>query len=406
MEKSIVISKRALLFLVALAGFVATVVLAVVYFNANFNPDAAPSFCTSQQNPIINCDGVAKSPDAQFLGIPLAYWGMLYYVIVMVLLGTEKLKNIKFLSWMEVFKNPLSYIATLGCVSFVVSMICAYVSVVNLKMVCVLCVVTYFINFLIALMASELSNETFAVAFKRCVDDFVAAIKIKKYAVAFLACVVVGIAFLTVTTTTYVFAPQVKDAKVMKEIYEMQTNKYANVAKGNFLGDENAELVVYEYSDFMCPYCVMENRLFHKAIKDLENVRVEFVNYPLDKACNKNIPNDFHVGACDFAKIAVAAKKQNKFWKAANTLFESKTQSVDQMYSLLAKEGLNIDKLKADVALAETKQEVLNNIDTATEINVAGTPAFSVDGQLYVGLKPYSELKEILIDAGARPRRK
>ena len=89
------ISKKAILYLLALLGLIATIALAVVYYNANFNPAAGPSFCTDQQNPVINCDGVAKSVNSQFLGIPLAYWGMLFYLIVILLLGSEKLKNLK-----------------------------------------------------------------------------------------------------------------------------------------------------------------------------------------------------------------------------------------------------------------------------------------------------------------------
>ena len=80
MEKTIEIkiSKKAILFLLAILGFIATIALAVVYNNANFNPAAGPSFCTDANNPVVNCDGVAKSVNAQFLGIPLAYWGMIF----------------------------------------------------------------------------------------------------------------------------------------------------------------------------------------------------------------------------------------------------------------------------------------------------------------------------------------
>ena len=44
---------------------------------------------------IINGDGVAKTTHSQFLGIPLAYWGMFMYLLLAFLLVVDKLKKIK-----------------------------------------------------------------------------------------------------------------------------------------------------------------------------------------------------------------------------------------------------------------------------------------------------------------------
>ena len=406
MEKTIEIkiSKKAILFLLAILGLVATVALAVVYNNANFNPAAGPSFCTDANNPVVNCDGVAKSVNAQVFGIPLAYWGMIFYAIVLVLLIADKLKNIKFLSWLEVFKNPCSYISVLGLFSFLVSMILALVSFISLKMICVLCVVTYFINLFIALFASEFAGETFGASIKTSINDFKEALSVKKYAVAFASTVAVAVIFLTVSGTTYVFAPQVKDIKFMDQLYNMAGNDYADVANGNTLGSEKPKVVVKMYSDLMCPYCVMENRLMHKVAKDFSNVKIEFVQYPLDNACNKNIPNPFHVGACDYAKLALAAQKQGKFWDMVNLLFEEKAGSVEDVYSIAKEQGFDVNKLKTDMNAADVKATLLSNIDEATQMQVGGTPAFSVKGKLYMGLKPYNEVKAILIEAGAKTK--
>ena len=407
MEKTIEIriSKNVILYLLAILGLIATVALAVVYYNANYNPAAGPSFCTDQNNPVVNCDGVAKSVNAQFLGIPLAYWGMLFYLVVIFLLGSDKLKQTKLFGWMEVFKNPCSYVATLGLFSFFVSMTLALVSFISLKMICVLCVITYFINLFIAIFASEFSGETFGAAIKTTIVDFVDSLKVQKYLRSFMAVSVVAVVFLAVTGTTYVFTPQVKDIKFMDQLYNMKTNEYADAAKGNLLGAKDAKVVVKMYSDLQCPFCVMENRVMHKVAKDFSNVRIEFVQYPLDNACNKNIQNPFHVGACDYAKLALAAQKQDKLWKMVNILFEEKPGSVDDVYSVAKEEGFNVDKLKADFASADVNKTLLADIDEATKMEVSGTPAFSVKGRLYTGVKPYNELKDILIEAGAKKRK-
>ena len=80
---------------IAGVGILTTIKLAIIYYNANFNPYALSSFCSV--NEFIDCDGIAKTPEAQFLGIPLAYWGMFYYAFVFLMLFAPKLKNIKLL---------------------------------------------------------------------------------------------------------------------------------------------------------------------------------------------------------------------------------------------------------------------------------------------------------------------
>ena len=88
--------------ILSLIGFFTTVKLAVIYYNANFNPYALSSFCSI--NDFIDCDGIAKTSESQFFGIPLAYWGLFLYAFIFFMLYIEKFKKIKFLKFLEVFK--------------------------------------------------------------------------------------------------------------------------------------------------------------------------------------------------------------------------------------------------------------------------------------------------------------
>ena len=100
--------KKIAIGIIAIIGFITTIKLAIIYYNANFNPYALSSFCSV--NDFIDCDGIAKTTESQFLGIPLAYWGMFLYAFILLMLFVQKLKNLKFLKFLEVFKNPLDYI--------------------------------------------------------------------------------------------------------------------------------------------------------------------------------------------------------------------------------------------------------------------------------------------------------
>ena len=153
MKSSIV--KRLLIILLALLGLALSIELAIIYQKANFVKYALSSFCSI--NDFVDCDGVAKSIYSQFLGIPLAYWGIFYYIIVLFLSVVDKFKNIKYLKFLEVFKAPMAYISTLGVIAFMCSMVLATISLNLINKICILCIVTYFIDLFMAIIASDFS---------------------------------------------------------------------------------------------------------------------------------------------------------------------------------------------------------------------------------------------------------
>ena len=224
-EESKIFPKKTAIIFLSLIGFLTTIKLAMIYFESNFNPYALPSFCSV--NEFIDCDGIAQTIHSQFFGIPLAYWGMGLYLFVIFLVFVDKLKNNKFLGFLEVFKHPLSYISAIGFISFAISMVLAGVSVFEIKKICILCFFTYFLNLFIALAATDFQAGIFE-SFKTSVKDFIDALKIKKYLISFLALTVLASGFLAYTTVSCYFTPQVKRFKAISK-YLSYTQKPFNI---------------------------------------------------------------------------------------------------------------------------------------------------------------------------------
>ena len=143
--------KTIIIALLAAIGLVLTFELAFIFFKVNFNETYSASFCSV--NNLIDCDGVAKTNYSMFLGIPLALWGMFYYLLTLFLNFVHVIQNRFKNTIFDVFKNPKSYIATLGLVSFAVSICLATISIFKINKICVLCFVTYFIDLFIAFAA-------------------------------------------------------------------------------------------------------------------------------------------------------------------------------------------------------------------------------------------------------------
>lgn len=377
--------------LLALIGIVTTIKLAIIYFNANFNPYALPSFCSVSD--FIDCDGIAKTTESQFFGIPLAYWGMFLYFFILLMLFVDKLKNVKFLKFLEVFKNPMAYIASLGLISFTISMILLVLSLFEIKKLCVLCAFTYVLNLLIGIIAA--SGTGFVNSLKQSFRDFLDAVKIKKYLIAFIAVMIAAAGFLTYTTVSMKFAPQVKRQREFKEF----TGKNKYHVKGNVLGDKDAKIVIYTYSDYQCPICPVHNIMMHKLAKEVKGIKIVHKNLPLDTDCNVYLKGPFHKGSCVDARYAIAAEKQGKFWEMNDLLFDKKPQTEEDVLKLAKKLGFDMQKLQEDANSIETVEQVKKDIDEAYRSGINGTPTTMINDEAHIGIKTYDEYKKWVEEA-------
>lgn len=388
--------KKIFILFLAFVGFLTTIKLAFIYYEANFDKYALPSFCSISE--LIDCDGVAQTVHSQFFGVPLAYWGMFFYLFIMLMVFVNRLKKIKLLRFLKVFKHPFAYIAALGIISFMISIFLATLSIFEMHKICILCFFTYFLNLFIAIIAG--SDLGLVESFKLSVQDFFHALKRPKYFASFVILLGIAAGVLTYTTTSYVFTPQVKYYDQIKKYAEIKHNPYK--FNGNVMGNPNAKTIVYVYTDYRCPICKAFNVMMAKATKEVKNIRVVHKNMPLDNECNKIITTPFHIGSCMLSRYAVAAEDQGHFWEMNSLLFDNQTKvedknlSEDDVMKLAKSIGLDTAKLKEDANSPATKKRISDDIDNALKLKINGTPTMVINGVVYTGIKPYNELKDIL----------
>ncbi len=396
------LAKRIALTLVAIIGFITSLKLALIYWDANFNPYALPSFCSI--NELIDCDGVAKTTHSQFFGIPLAFWGLFLYFVFLFFTYVDKIKNIeikgfRIFAYFDVFKNPEAYMCALGEIAFLISISLACLSVFEIQKICILCFFTYFLNLLLAIIAKPKGENLWSVIVIS-VKDLIAGLKVKRYAILFSVLVVAAIGVLTYTTLSDVLAPQVK----MQKEFSKKASDYGSIS-GNVLGDEKAAVVVHEYTDYQCPYCFVLNTMLHRAVSELKNLKVVHHNVPLDMECNPLLKQQMHPGSCMLSRYAIAAGLQGKYWDMNNLLFDKEfVDEADVLEAAKEIKGLDTERLKQDAASEKVKQELKKEIDDAIKIGIDGTPAIRLNMETHVGVIPYEELKAKLIKAGAVER--
>ena len=371
--------------ILALIGLALSIKLACIYYVANYEKYALSSFCSISE--FVDCDGAARSTVSQFWGIPLAYWGIFFYITILFLTIVDKLKGIRFLKFLEVFKNPMSYIAVLGTIAFTVSMVLAGLSIFKIHKLCILCVITYFIDLIIALVA--FSRNSIIDTFRDFIDGA------KKYTKTFIVLVILAASFLCYSGITYNFVPHIKKSKSIMKYRKMTYNPYR--VNGNQLGPENADVVIELYSDFVCPLCYIHNIMLHQAVSEFSNVKVVHHNFPFDKECNPYISVNMHPGACFMSKAAIAARNQGNYWGMSSMLYENQPYNEADVWKIASELGLNAEKLQQDMNSPKTMDEIETELKKAQDLGLDATPTMFVNGEKIVGVKPYYELKEILL---------
>jgi protein-disulfide isomerase/cyclophilin family peptidyl-prolyl cis-trans isomerase len=144
---------------------------------------------------------------------------------------------------------------------------------------------------------------------------------------------------------------------------------------------EDAEIVIYEYSDFQCPGCAGMSPVIDAFVEMNPDVALVYRHFPLD----------FHVHAQIAAEAAEAAGAQGKFWEMHDLLFgqlrewnDLASEAMLEQLSAYAEE-LDLDVEAFDTALAEGTYtaKVEAHYEEARMLGLPGTPSFIFDNVLF-----------------------
>ena len=240
-------------------------------------------------------------------------------------------------------------------------MIIASLSLFKINKLCLLCLVTYFVDLFIALVACSFNLKQLIEDFKTTYNDFISGVKI--YPKTFAVLVIMAVTFLTYSGVTYNFVPHVKRHNSIMKYRKIKHNKYT--VKGNTLGAEKPAVTVELYSDFVCPLCYINNLMIHQAVHEFSNIKVVHHNFPFDKECNKVIEINMHPKACFMARGAIAARKQGNYWEMSSLLYENQPTNMEKMLKIADKLGFDKEQFIKDMNSDETNAEIQKELDNA-----------------------------------------
>lgn len=133
-------------------------------------------------------------------------------------------------------------------------------------------------------------------------------------------------------------------------------------------GDPNGDVTVVEFFDFNCGYCRRGLPQVQKLIHDDAKVRFVFKELPI-----------LAKGSEEAARVALAAKRQGKYWEFHQAMLGFKGQANEATALKIAESlGLDMDKIKTDMASDAVKKELQDDLALAKQLGVNGTPHFLV----------------------------
>jgi Na+/H+ antiporter NhaA len=143
-------------------------------------------------------------------------------------------------------------------------------------------------------------------------------------------------------------------------------------------GPDDAPVTLVEYGDFECPYCGMAEGTIRELLSQHGgDVRYVWRHLPL---------SDVHPSAQLASEASEAAAAQGKFWEMYDLLLAHQGELTPRDLTNYATElGLDVDRFKDELRTRAYAQRVSEDVASADESGVSGTPTFFINGRRHYG---------------------
>jgi protein-disulfide isomerase len=153
-------------------------------------------------------------------------------------------------------------------------------------------------------------------------------------------------------------------------------------------GNPHGKVSLVEFFDYRCPYCKQTQPSLEKlAIEDPE-LRLVYKEFPI-----------LGPASVMAARAALAASHQGKYDAFHRAMMAARGNIDDDAVSRVAKSvGLDIDRLKRDMAAPEIAAAIEANKKLAEALDIDGTPAFVIGDRVVPGEVDLAGLRKLVAD--------
>ncbi|MFA5138800.1 MAG: vitamin K epoxide reductase family protein [Elusimicrobiota bacterium] len=328
------------------------------------------SFCAISEK--VNCDVVNASSYSEFLGTPIAWWGLLFYLLI----GAQALLGLN-----AERKDGVAFAWALSMGSLLYCAFLAYISAFVLKTFCIECLGMYGVSIAFAVglyFALDVRPREVLSLYGDPVRRFMphALAAAGLYAFGWGAMALAGTKVLPKQSLSL-------DEKLL--VYNSQPKLSLEPdPTWPAWGDPKAKTTLVEFSEFKCPFCRISAFGVKPYLQEFhDRLRYYFVHYPLDTECNPHLKETMHPSACFASKASVCAQRRGDFWEFHDELFRNQDK-LDKRYiaDLAVARGWDLAEFLACVQSPEVAERLRRDIELGASLKIEGTPTLVLDGRV------------------------
>jgi protein-disulfide isomerase len=149
-------------------------------------------------------------------------------------------------------------------------------------------------------------------------------------------------------------------------------------------GNPKGDVTIVEFFDYRCPYCKQVEPALEALLKEDRQLRIVYKELPI-------LGKD----SVYATRAALAARKQARYDKFHTAMMAAKGQIDEKsILQVATASGLDIERLKSDMTASEIDDIIKRNYDLAQALDIHGTPAFIIGGELVPGAIDIATMKQ------------
>lgn len=320
-----------------------------------------------------SCSAASASRWSEFMGVPMALWGLLANFAFLTLAAWNPLTEDEGRQ-----ANRTNLVVTAG-VLLLASIAMGLISVTALGSLCPFCLGAYALSILTFVGAWFAYRPGLEFKFKPAFLGFVFAFGISGFILNDQ---------LRANYTGGIAGDQMAKAAVQ----EWSANPQLEIPETDPLAlgpsRADAKMTIAEFADFRCIHCKLAAPPLKAFTAAHPDVRLEFYSWPLDGECNTSIQQN-NGASCLLARVVWCARSQaQKGWEAHEAVFarfeEWKTADAvhAQIPTLAQTVGMPAEDLKTCADSDSAKEAIKAQAQLGTSLNIRGTPAIYVNGRV------------------------
>lgn len=192
-------------------------------------------------------------------------------------------------------------------------------------------------------------------------------------------------------------------------VIKESSNVELEIGNSAVLGDANAPVTIYEFSDFSCPYCAAAAGYNEGAINLMKGkypgwqppiplIIENYVKTGKAKIVFKYYPG--HGTALNAHAMALALKEQNSslFWSFADKAFaqQASLDDWDSINAIAASTGADMNAAAKSMKENNYALMLKEEFEMGQSAKVDGTPTFIIGREIIKGPMPFSVFKEAI----------